>query len=261
MPLTSKKVDYNNEDEANNETTRTTSSSNFVPLKNANKNKKPALEYNNRTEKSYIEQGLTPPQNLSQQEKNFLSKVDPNVEPITRTVTKIVRYKAIDYSSPKRERKEYLIYYENWTGRDWLKRIVAPVTDHIEGKFEEVITEPVYQQQELTGYKYSGKRQIHYIPFSKEKVDEIIASSMGSSKETIKYLFSEDPLSYEFPYNEFVNRSYEELASMLIAQGGPKSILQKQQLEKYQQEQKQVEEMLTTSKTNNTTTTTNKQNK
>jgi hypothetical protein len=85
---------------------------------------------------------------------------------------KIVRLKAIDYSSLKRERKEYIYYYENWTGRDWLKRIVSPVTDHLEDRYEEVITELVYQQQELFGYKHSGKRQIiHYIPFSKEKVD------------------------------------------------------------------------------------------
>lgn len=104
-----------------------------------------------------------------------------------------------------------MIYYENWTGHDWLKRTVPPVTDHIEGRYDEVITEPVYQQQELVGYKFSGKRQIHYIPFSKEKVDEIIEKSIGSNKEIIKYLFSEEPLGYEFPYEEFVNRSYEEL--------------------------------------------------
>lgn len=104
-----------------------------------------------------------------------------------------------------------MIYYENWTGHDWLKRTVLPVTDHIEGRYDEVITEPVYQQQELIGYKFSGKRQIHYIPFSKEKVDEIIEKSIGSNKEIIKYLFSEEPLGYEFPYEEFVNRSYEEL--------------------------------------------------
>jgi hypothetical protein len=52
-------------------------------------------------------------------------------------------------------------------------------------------------------------------------------------------------LGYEFPYDTFVNSSYEELATMLIAPGGPKTILQKQQLEKYQKEQQQVSEMLT----------------
>lgn len=213
--------------------------SRFVPIEESKKKKKSVLEYNNKTELSYIEQGLEVPENLSQQEKNFISKADPKVEPITRTVTKIVRFKAIDYNSPKRERKEYIIYYENWTGRDWLKRIVSPVTDHIEGRYEEVITEPVYQQQELAGYKYSGKRQIHYIPFSKEKVDEIIEKSMGSDKDTITFLFSEEPLGYEFPYDVFVNSKYDELVSMLISPGGPKKILQDKQLEKFHKEQKQ----------------------
>jgi|GEM_PF-2545847 len=171
MPVTSKNnktksIEYNDDEET------TTTHSNFVPLKKVNK--KPAIEYNNRTELSYREQGLTPPENLNQQKKNFISKVDTSVEPITKTVTKIVRVKTIDYNSPKRERKEYLIYYENCIGQDWFKRIIPPVTDHIEDKYNEVITEPVYQQQELVGYKYSGKRDIHYIEFSKEKVDEII---------------------------------------------------------------------------------------
>jgi hypothetical protein len=221
----------------------------FVPIEESKKKKKPAIEYNNKTELSYKEQGLEVPENLNQQEKNFLSKVDPKIEPITRTVTKIVRQKTIDYSSPKRERKEYLVYYENWTGRDWLKRIIPPVTDHVEGRFEEIITEPVYQQQELAGYKYSGKRQIHYIEFSKEKVDEIIEKSMGSDRETIKFLFTDGPLGYEFPYEEFVSRPYEELVAMLIAPGGPKTILQKQQLERYQQEQQQISTMLTSTST------------
>jgi hypothetical protein len=70
-------------------------------------------------------------------------------------------------------------------------RIVPPVTDHIEGIYQEVITEPVYQNQELTGYKFSGKRQIHYIPFSKEKVDEIIENSMESDRDSIKFLFTD----------------------------------------------------------------------
>jgi hypothetical protein len=240
MPVVSKsktKNDINEEDD------ESLSASNFVPLKNANKNKKPAIEYNDRTEQSYVKQGLMPVETLNQQEKNFLSKVDPNVEPIVRTVTKIVRLKAIDYNSPKREMKEFLYYYENWTGRDWLKRTVSPCTDHVEGRYDEVLTEPVYQQQELIGHKFSGKRQVYYIPFSKSKVDEIIASSMGSDKSTIKFLFSQEPLGYEFSYDTFVNSSYEELATMLIAPGGPKTILQKQK------DQQQISEMLTSTST------------
>ena len=238
MPLVSKNQNENNvKDEEESKGT-----SNFVPVQNSNKNKKPALEYNNKNELSYIEQGLTPPDNLNQQERNFLSKVDPKVEPIIRTVTKIVRLMAIDYNSPNKERKEYIMYYENWFGRDWLKRIVPPVTDHIEGRYDMILTEPVYDknEEELIGYKRSGKRQVYYIPFSKEKVDEIITNSMGSDKkETIKFLFSNEPLGYEFPYEEFVNRSYDELATMLFIPGGPKPLLQKKEFQKFLKEEEQ----------------------
>ncbi len=217
---------------------------NFVPLEASKIKKKQQIEYNNRTEQSYISNGLEAPETLDYQEKNFLSKVDPEAEPIQRTVTKIVRLKAIDYNSPKLERKEYIIYYENWTGRDWLKRIIPPVTDHIEGKYNEVITEPVYQQQELFGYKYSGKKEVHYIEFSKENVDSIIEKSIGSNRENIKDLFVDGPLGYEFPYDEFVNKSYEELVSMLISPGGPKTVLQKQQLERFQKQQEQQQQII-----------------
>lgn len=232
MPLVNKNKNKNDDYEEDDER----STSNFVPVKKANK--KPVLEYNNRTELSYVEQGLTPPA-LDHQEKNFLSKVDPKIEPVTRSVSKIVRLKAIDYNSPKRERKEFLYYYENWTGRDWLKRTVPPVTDHVEGKYDMILTEPVYdtKEEQLIGYKRSGTRQVYYIPFSKSKVDEIIDKSMGTDKDTIKFLFMDGDLGFEFDYEHFVNLSYEELANLLVVPGGPGAVLRKEKLEEWQKQQ------------------------
>lgn len=123
-------------------------------------------------------------------------------------------------------------------GRDWLHRIVAPATDIVEGRYDEVITEPVYEQQELSGYKYSGKRQVHYIPWSREKVDEIIANSMGSDKSTILYTFVYDSiLSIELLYELFVNCSFEELEKIVIAENPRTEI--KKQLEEQRSKQKQ----------------------
>jgi hypothetical protein len=152
--------------------------------------------------------------------------------------------KAIHGNSLKRERKEFVYYYENRYGHDWLKRIISPVTDHVEGIYHEIIIESVFQNQELVGYKFSGKLETHYIPFSKEKVDEIIENPMESDKDSIKFLFTDGQLGYEFPYEEFVNRSYEELVSMLIAPCGPKTILQKKQLEAWHKQQQQLTEAL-----------------
>ena len=245
-------IDYNKEDD------ESLNNTNFVPIKKEdanNNNIQPKLEYNNLTALSYRKNGLEIPDNLDGQQRNFLSKVSVNEKlghKIKRTVTKIVRLKAPAYSNTdKLERKEFLYYFENWNGTDFLGRKIAPVTDHIEGFYQESEMEPIINQQgEKTGDKRSGQHTVYYIPFSKEKVDEIVESSVGTDKDTIKYLFTDGALGYEFPYEEFVSRPYEELVSMLIAPGGPKTILQKQQLEKYQKEQQQVAEMLTSTSTN-----------
>src|SRR5688572_2025135 len=98
MPLVNKNKnnDYNDEDER--------SSTNFVPVKKANK--KINWEYNDNSQKSFTKNGLQVPDNLDYQERNFLSKV--SVDPkkgheIRREITKIVRIKARDYSSPRLE--------------------------------------------------------------------------------------------------------------------------------------------------------------
>ena len=78
---------------------------NFVPLEESQKNKKSIIEYNNRTEQSYIKNNFETPEYLDYQEKNFLSKVDVENYPIERTVTRIVRTRAQDITSKKKEYK------------------------------------------------------------------------------------------------------------------------------------------------------------
>ena len=86
------------------------------------------------------------------------------------------------------------------------------------------------------GYEKSGKREVYYIPNSKEKVDEIIEKSTGSDKDTIIFLFQDGPLGYEFPYDKFF-LSFEELANLLVLPGGPRLALQKEKLEEWQKQQ------------------------
>jgi hypothetical protein len=248
--------------EDDNEDEERLSATNFVPIKKEDNKSKPLpIEYNDRGQRSYTKNGLQIPENLNYQERIFLSRVSTKQEmghKIRREVSKIVRIKARDYSSEKLERKEFLYYYENWYGVDYRGIKIPPTTDHVEGVYQEIEMESVINERgEKTGYRRSGQHQVYYIPFSKEKVDEIIEGSVGTDKDTIKFLFTDGALGYEFPYEEFVSRPYEELVAMLIAPGGPKTILQKQQLEKYQQDQQQISTMLTSS----TSTTNTKQTK
>lgn len=63
----------------------------------------------------------------------FLTAVDLRKGPIERTVTTIVRLKAIDYTTQKRERKEYIYYYEDWNAKNWVGVSIekGAITEHI----------------------------------------------------------------------------------------------------------------------------------
>ena len=93
---------------------------------------------------------------LDGQELYFLQRIDAEKHPeaLEKEVTRIFRIKARDYSSKTREQKEFIYWSENWFGKDWLNRTVAPVTGHIEGRYNEQEAEPVYNNREkLIGYK------------------------------------------------------------------------------------------------------------
>ena len=111
-----------------------TNRNNFVPLEESSQknNKKPILEYNNRTEQSYRQNNFEIPEYLDYQEKSLLSLVDAENYPIERTVTRIVRTAEYDNTTQKRERKEFLVWYENWRGKNFLGQSIPPVSDHVE---------------------------------------------------------------------------------------------------------------------------------
>ena len=48
---------------------------------------------------------------------------------------------------------------------------------------------------------------------------------MGTDKETIIFTVVSGALSYEFPYEKFVNLSFDELNQLLIRPGGPALVI------------------------------------
>lgn len=187
----------------------------------------PKIEYNDRSYQSYIKNGfadfiphrIEAPRNRIQK---FLNEVDIRKGPIERTVTTMVRLKAIDWNSPKKERKEWIYYTEDWNGVNWLG-IPRKVCENVEGKYNEVITRP--KLDERTGEHidniFSGTREVFYIPFTKAKVDEIIKNSVGSDKSNIRFVVkfaSEDgndtiamSVRNQFSYEVFVNATWDKL--------------------------------------------------
>lgn len=163
------------------------------------------------------------PENLDYKNKRFLKNIDPEKYPeaIQKEVTKIVRIKAPDDSSKTRELKEFDYWFENWYGRDWLNRRVPDVRDHIEDMYMEQDTEPVYDREQLIGYKRVGQQEVFYIPFSKKAVDEIIEKSM-INKHKIKFLVkTQKQRNDEYSYEQFVNSTFDECVEMMMYNGGP----------------------------------------
>ena len=134
------------------------------------------------------------------------------------------RLKAIDWNSPKRERKEFIWYEERWEGKKWLGvPIKNPIDGHIEGKYLEVVTTPKLDERtgEHIENTFAGTRETYYIPWSKKNVDEIIASSTKSDKSgirfTIMFDMADSPDGFTlkiinyFSYDQFANWSWEKL--------------------------------------------------
>jgi len=114
------------------------------------------IEYNDRTYQSYIDMGFghllesgstSKAAHLINSPRNrilaFLNECDIRKGPVERTVASMFRLNAIDWNSPKQERKEFIWYEERWNGVNWLGiPIKNPIDGHIEGKYMEVVTTP-----------------------------------------------------------------------------------------------------------------------
>ena len=196
----------------------------------------PKIEYNDRTYQSYIDAGfgdLVAPGSsypLAHQINaprdrilRFLNEVDIRKGPVERTVTAMYRLKAIDWTSPKRERKEFIWYEERWTGVNWLGVPVNPIDGHIEGRYSEVVTRPVLDERtgEHIDNAFDRTRETYYIPFSTKNVNEIIEKSAHSDKYGINYIvkfgMEDGPDGFsmttrnQFSYDQFANWSWEKL--------------------------------------------------
>jgi len=113
----------------------------------------------------------------------------------------------------------------------------------LEGYYQEQEIEPVIERNRITGHKRTGEHTIHYIPFSKEKVDEIISNSPTTDKDGIIYVVKNGPemRNDKFNYEQFVNLSFAECVYLMVTKkGGPALAAMEQQhqeLLKLQQQQ------------------------
>jgi hypothetical protein len=191
----------------------------------------PFAEYNNRTYQSYVKNnfadkiphGVEAPNTRI---NDFISLVDLTKEHARKILT-MVRLRTRDYyiaDSRKKIEKEFLVYHEEWEGHDWVGRLLR-CGDNTEGVYREVDSAPEVKwndrigRSEVVGQNLAGSHPIHYIPFSKEKVDEIIAKS-DSDKNEIIYVVKTPERRDHFNYDEFTNYTWEQCEKILLYDGG-----------------------------------------
>lgn len=196
------------------------------------KRPEPKIEWNNRTYESYIKHGLTfeefSPPRFNKQERDFLQLVDERQGPIERELTRMIRLKTIDYETKNKQRKEYLYYFENWRGKDWMGNTIAPVTEHIEGMYYEQENELVLDPNtgDAAHYRRKGQHEAFYILFSKEEVDRIIVEHNANPELvnfTVKFDAADSPEGQrrfvtrgQFSYDQFANWTFTDLYKLHI---------------------------------------------
>ncbi len=90
----------------------------------------------------------------------------------------------------------------------------------------------------LIGYRRSGQHAVYTVPFSKEKVNEIIESSTGNAVNDIQFVVKDVNYRYgPYTYSQFCNYSFEECLDAGRCEYGPSEFeRQKVKAEKKAQE-------------------------
>jgi len=153
-------------------------------------------------------------------------------KPIERVVTRIIRSRERDWSSESVTFKEYIWYYENWFGKNWLQEEIAPVADHCEGMYMEQEVRARRDRDMRTcqllpvQQKRIGEHPVYFIPFTKEKVKEIVGNQDPSTIVfTIKFPGSVGvnggkSVRNNFTYQHFTEMTHEEASKHNSKPGG-----------------------------------------
>jgi hypothetical protein len=158
-------------------------------------------------------------------EKQFLSKVDLENGPILVSVRTMIRTMAVDWESPKRERKEYLYYTVELEAKNRLGNIDKCSHEH-EGKYIQqtkfIKTRINSTGEEEAYYERSAPRDAYTIPWNKKTADSILTGEKYFGEDSInitnvdevQYIvkFSGNPPRTAFSQEDFLNLTYQALS-------------------------------------------------
>ena len=163
------------------------------------------------------------------QEKDFLNRVDLSKGPIMVSVQSIIRTMAVDWDSPKRERKEYLYYTTEWEAKDWLGNVIRCPHEN-EGRYTRQTKEIKIKLNQQTGeqiheYQRGQTRDTYTIPWDKKTADLILTGEKYFGKDSINITnLAEVQYVVKFPYgnpgrtgfgmSDFLDLKYEKLQEL-----------------------------------------------
>jgi hypothetical protein len=162
-------------------------------------------------------------------EKKFLSKVDLTKGPILVSVGMIIRTMAVDPSSEKREKKEYLYYNCDWEAKDRLNNTIRSNT-HTEGKYMQQTKHTVTKynpqtNEEVAHYEKGAPREVYTIPWNKKTAESILSGEKYYGEDSIN-ITNPNEVQYiaKFPYgnptktafgmSDFLDLKYEKLQDL-----------------------------------------------
>ena len=162
------------------------------------------------------------------QEKKFLSKVDLIKGPILVSVQSIIRIMAVDWESPKRERKEYMYYTTQWEAKDHLNNTIK-CSHEAEGRdmqqTKETMTKLNPNGEELVQYVRTPACEVYTIPWDKKKANELLTSekifgedsinitNLTEVQYTVKFQYG-NPSRTSFGMSDFLDFKYEKLQEL-----------------------------------------------
>ena len=208
--------------------------------------KEPRFTYSTAEYDSYVKNGFGAPDLIDAPDKferRFLNQVDLSKCKNNKIQVKILnmqRTRAIDYSSEKEEKREWLVYMCDWLAENWLGNTIV-VRSHIEGKHQELTKQLVTKMDNDTGrvqacYVRGPARTVHTLPFSKKLVDKILndPTRFGADSQNITDIDSvifygkfdgergiQTMRCGDYTLEQFVTPEWNRFIESAVRKGGP----------------------------------------
>jgi hypothetical protein len=161
------------------------------------------------------------------QKNQFLSRVDLSKGPILVAVQNIIRTMAVDWDSPKRERKEYIYYTTQWEAKNHKNNTIKYILEH-EGRYtqqiKEIVTKTNAKGEDVDVYVKGTAREVYTIPWDKKKANELLTSEKVFGEDSINITnlaevqytvkFSGNPARTAFELSDFLDFKYEKLQEL-----------------------------------------------